>query len=251
MSKKFSILIVFFVLILAMLACATPPAFSGQATPDTDKTIVAAAAATVAAKPTDIPATQTSIPATATAAATATETPVPATATVASTATNTPMPCNRAQFVSDVSYPDNTEVAAGNSFTKTWRLQNTGSCIWTADYRLVFVSGYSMSAPAETILTTGQVAPGQTVDASVALVAPQDAGTYKGAFMLRAPDGATFGIGAGAVEAFWVQVVVVAPSAPEEPEPTPTKKIIFTVPTKPVIVPVPTKPIVIIPKPKP
>ena len=35
--------------------------------------------------------------------------------------------------------PDNTEIAAGTTFVKTWRLKNNGSCTWTSGYSRVFL----------------------------------------------------------------------------------------------------------------
>ncbi|OQY30934.1 MAG: hypothetical protein B6243_09335 [Anaerolineaceae bacterium 4572_5.2] len=133
------------------------------------------------------------------------------------TATNTPIPCNRASFIEDVTYPDNTEVPAGTTFTKTWRLKNTGSCSWTSGYVLIFDHGDAMSAPATAPVTSGTVAPGATVDVSVDLTAPASPGTYRGHFKLRSPDNIVFGINTDAQGSFWVKIVV------PNPTPTPTE----------------------------
>src|SRR6185436_15549687 len=49
-------------------------------------------------------------------------------------------------LVEDVTYPDNTVVPAGETFTKTWKLQNVGRCAWTG-YTIAYASGDRMSAP--------------------------------------------------------------------------------------------------------
>jgi LysM repeat protein len=85
--------------------------------------------------------------------------------------TQSPTVCNQADMVSDVTVPDGTTVAAGSTFTKTWRLKNTGTCTWTSAYLLVFDHGEPMGAPATSPLTTVNVAPGSTVDVSVNLKA--------------------------------------------------------------------------------
>jgi len=139
---------------------------------------------------------------TATATATSTNTPLP-------TATSTSIPCNQAKFEADVTIPDNTQLSPGTSITKTWRLKNIGTCTWTTDYSLAFYNGASMSGPAAVNLTSS-VAPGQTVDISVNLVAPASAGTYTGYWKLRTNTGATFGLGAGAANPFWVTIEVTA-----------------------------------------
>ncbi len=127
-----------------------------------------------------------------------------------STATPTTVPCDRAQYIADVNYPDGTDLAPGTSFTKTWRIQNTGTCTWTSSYSLVFYSGDSMSAPAAVSLTPGTVAPGQSVDVSVPLVAPSTAGTYQGYFRLRNAAGVVFGLGAAGTGSLWAKIDVVA-----------------------------------------
>ena len=130
------------------------------------------------------------------------------------TATTAVTPCDRASFVKDVTYPDDSEVSVGTTFIKTWRLKNTGSCTWNSSYSLVFVEGDSMGAPAAVQLTTGTVAPGESVDVSVTLVAPTTVKTYQGKFQLRNSAGIVFGIGQDAKSSFWVKVKVTAPATP-------------------------------------
>ncbi|MBN1439021.1 MAG: hypothetical protein JW929_06375 [Anaerolineales bacterium] len=139
---------------------------------------------------------------------------MPPTATFMPTVTPTALPCNWAQFISDVTVPDDWETTPSDHFTKTWRLKNIGSCTWTSGYALVFDHGEPMGAPAPQQLTTGTVPPGGTIDVSVDLVSPATAGTYQGFFMLRASDSSLFGIGAGADEAFWVKIKVYEPTLP-------------------------------------
>jgi len=114
-------------------------------------------------------------------------------------ATATPVPCNKAQFVSET-IPDNTVYNAGETFTKTWRFKNIGTCTWNTNYKLVFASGDAMGGAASTNLSAN-VAPGQAVDVSVNLTAPASGGTYKGNWKLQAEDGEQY---AG----FWVQIKV-------------------------------------------
>jgi len=122
------------------------------------------------------------------------------------TATQTSIPCNAAGFVGDVTIPDGTAMAPNQTFTKTWRLKNTGTCTWNSAYQLVFDHDKAMSGPASQPLTTGTVAPGETLDVSVNLKAPPTAGSYKGYWMLRDPNGVLFGLRGN--EPFWVAVVV-------------------------------------------
>lgn len=155
-------------------------------------------------------------------AATATETPVPSptpvtptpepslTPTLPATSTTAPVVqqpdagCDNAGFVSDVTVPDDTTFAPSEAFTKTWRLSNQGTCTWNADYQIVWVSGEDMDGPAAQNLTA-TVAPGENVDISVEMVAPDTAGTYQGYWRLRNASGNVFGINGNA---FWVKIKV-------------------------------------------
>ncbi len=111
----------------------------------------------------------------------------PLTDTPAARPPNDPNCTNKASFVADVTIPDNTVVKAGETFTKTWRISNTGTCIWASDYVLTHYSENRMGAPASVPL--GITYPGQTLDISVQLTAPTTPGTYRGNFVIKNPQG--------------------------------------------------------------
>jgi hypothetical protein len=100
-----------------------------------------------------------------------------------------------ATFISDVTIPDQSYIEKGADFTKTWRVQNSGESIWTADYRLVFDHGERMGSP-EFISMPKEVKPGETVDLSVEFTAPDETGEYKSSWMLQNDRGDKFGVGA-------------------------------------------------------
>jgi hypothetical protein len=131
------------------------------------------------------------------------------TPTFTPTITPTPIPCNWAQFVTDVTFPDNSEIGPGFMVEKTWRLRNIGTCTWTSGYQIIFDHGDRMGAPDALQLTPGTVPPGGTVDVTVPMTSPAAEGTYQGYFRLRAPDSRVFGIGATADGAFWIKLKVV------------------------------------------
>jgi hypothetical protein len=130
------------------------------------------------------------------------------------TPSDTPIPCNLAKFITDVTIPDGTIFEPGETFTKTWRLKNVGSCAWTSGYDIVFSGGDAMDAPASVQLTSGTVNPGQNVDVSVDMTAPAAEGTYRGNWKLREPGDELFGIENSSSGFFWVEIEV------EEPAPT-------------------------------
>ena len=107
----------------------------------------------------------------------------------------TPYPaCDAAAFIADVTIPDGTRVDAGQSFTKTWRVQNIGICSWTQAYNLTFSGGDSLNGQSS-ISMPYEVLPGGSVDLSVNLIAPSQIGSYSGQWLLRNAAGVTFGIG--------------------------------------------------------
>ncbi len=127
--------------------------------------------------------------------------------------TPAPMCTNSATFVRDVTISDGTRIEAGRTFTKTWRLTNSGTCTWTPEYALVFVDGDRMGAAGSTALL-GNVPPGSTVDLTAVLQAPVDDGLYSGYWMLRNQEGGRFGLGQGANKPFRVQIRVGPPPPP-------------------------------------
>lgn len=181
------------------IAALTAAALGGQNTPGGQKTVPG---------PQDqpLPTTQAPLPSD-TLQPTSTFTSLP-TFTPTSTATLTPIPCNWAQYISDVTYPDDTVVPPSWTIEKTWRFKNIGSCTWTSGYQLIFDHGDRMDAPDWVQLTTGTVPPGGTVDVTVTLHTPAADGTYQGYYKLRSADSHVFGIGASASGAFWVRVKV-------------------------------------------
>ncbi|MEN9563182.1 MAG: hypothetical protein RIR73_1426 [Chloroflexota bacterium] len=108
--------------------------------------------------------------------------------------------CNNSAYVSDVTFPDDTVVTPGQTFTKTWKLSNTGSCPWTTTYKVSFVSGNAMGGVATPLTVT--VAPGASGDISVAMTAPAAAGDAIGYWILTNDSGQNFGT------SFYVKVKV-------------------------------------------
>lgn len=108
--------------------------------------------------------------------------------------------CNNSAYVSDVTIPDDQQIAPGTTFTKTWRVQNTGSCAWNANYKLIFISGEAMGGVTTPINQT--VNPGASADVSVTLTAPSAPKTYVGYWKLATDGGQAFG---GSI---YVQIVV-------------------------------------------
>jgi hypothetical protein len=124
----------------------------------------------------------------------------------------------------DVTVPDGTRFQPGETFAKTWRLVNAGTCPWTQKYAVVWFSGQSLGiAPPQPM--PGIVQPGESVDITVDMMAPYRPGTYQGNWKLRNADGQLFGLGPNGDSPFWVQIEVVENNTPESetlPSETPT-----------------------------
>lgn len=156
-----------------------------------------------AAANTAVPVIPTGTP-TSAATATSAVTILPS---VTPTSSQVATPCYRAFFVKDVTIPDYTALNPGETFVKTWRMKNTGSCDWAADSSIGFFSGTQMGGPSSQSL--GQiVAVGDQIDISLTLIAPTDPGTYTGYWMLLTPSGGRFGVGDAGDQSFWVLITV-------------------------------------------
>ncbi len=118
----------------------------------------------------------------------------------------------------DITIEDDTVMQPGQAFTKIWRVVNTGSCTWDADYNIVWFSGDRMNAGTSQNLPV-HVPPGQSVDVAVEMQAPISAGTYQGNWKLRNAAGVLFGIGPNGESPFWVRIKV---NPEDTPSPSPT-----------------------------
>ena len=162
---------------------------------------------TQAPAPTDLPApTSTQAPAPA-------QPPEPTSVVVYPTPVVN-VPCTyRATFLGDMTIPDNSVIAAGAAFVKTWRLRNDGTCAWGSNGHalrtLVFVNGDRLGAP-DAIALPGDVLPGGTVDLSVQMIAPSTAGTYRSEWLLWVDGGNRIGVGYTGSTPLSAQIVVAS-----------------------------------------
>jgi len=140
------------------------------------------------------PGTETTLPSPDISATATSATLLTATATVGTLQpANAPDCTNSASFVADVTIPDNTNVAGGTTFTKTWRVSNTGTCIWGPGYTLTHYSDERLGAPDSVPLVITY--PGQTADISVDLTAPNSNGNHRGNFVIENPAGLIMKVG--------------------------------------------------------
>jgi hypothetical protein len=120
-------------------------------------------------------------------------------------------PCNAAQFIRDVTIPDDTVVKPQEKFTKIWAIRNVGSCTWQKnEYALVKFWGAPMGTTPPVPLQF-DVRPGQTSELAIEMEAPVVPGCWVSNWMLQDGDGNRFGVGPNYRNYFWVQVSVSWP----------------------------------------
>lgn len=99
--------------------------------------------------------------------------------------------CYGLAFVSDVTIPDNTAVTVGQTFTKTWKVRNAGSCAWDTGFKFAFVSGDAMGGTTQTL--AAPVAAGAEFNVSVPMTAPNKSGAVQGYWRMSTAAGQFFG----------------------------------------------------------
>lgn len=210
---------------LLLGACSKPT----NATPTVDPGLIQ----TQAVATFSIGLTQTAL---AQPTATPTETPTP-TATVTTTPTASPtsaqvvLPtssCYVLSFMTDVTIPDNTKLKPGETFTKTWRVKNSGTCDWEEGFQVKNVSGSAMSGKTYTLPKA--IEPGKQVDISIEMTAPTTVGAYTGNWRMATDTGSFFG------DSFYVMILVSDSTSPTATTASTTKT---TTPT-PSATPVPS-----------
>lgn len=103
----------------------------------------------------------------------------------------TPSTCDYSAFLEDLDIVDYSKILPGVNFTKTWRIKNIGTCTWTTQYRFQYISGDPMGA--DTIYLPRAVAPGDTIDLSLQMKAPDIEEDYSNFWRLRNTAGEIFG----------------------------------------------------------
>jgi uncharacterized protein YkwD len=169
-------------------ATTTPVPASEESQEGVTATPTSEAPTPAAAEPTEPSPTEeaTTVP-TATEEATATTPPESLPAEVATSCTNI------AAFFKDVTVEDYTFFNQKESFVKTWQVRNEGTCTWSPAYTINFDSGFTLEAPQTSPLP--EAAPGQTVEISLQMTAPERGGQYISRWRFKNADGDVFGVG--------------------------------------------------------
>lgn len=98
---------------------------------------------------------------------------------------------NDLRFIQDLTIPDNTTTTFGLTLDKQWLVENSGTCPWNADYRLINIGGAALGAPAEIALYPARAGTQATIQ--IILTAPFAEGFYESAWQATDAQGNAFG----------------------------------------------------------
>ena len=209
-NRKYNFLSILMLFALFVTSC-------GNANAETD-TIATAVAMTVSAQGTQrAQATATSIPTEAgpTSAPEATTTVQDVPTFAPPTAPGPVDSGNNCQVLANLiseTIPDGTVMQPNETFWKTWRLKNSGTCTWNSAYKIVYWSGDIMGGLQE-YQFPDVVNPGEDVDVKLFLKAPASNGNFTGYWKLQSEWGTPFGVGQYD-QPFYVQINVNDESNP-------------------------------------
>jgi hypothetical protein len=99
--------------------------------------------------------------------------------------------CYSMAFVADVTIPDNTTMKPGQTFTKTWRVRNNGSCAWESGFKFNFIGGEALGGA--TLTLDKAVSTGTETELSVGMTAPSTSGSHRGNWRMANAAGTNFG----------------------------------------------------------
>lgn len=99
--------------------------------------------------------------------------------------------CNNLRLIDQVMDPSGPVLKPGENFTKSWKVENNGTCTWAFLYGLVFVGGDRMDGSPSG--PNNQISPGKWTQLHVSGIAPTQPGNYTGNWRLATQAGTPFG----------------------------------------------------------
>jgi hypothetical protein len=103
----------------------------------------------------------------------------------------TPPCADGLSYIRDLTIPDGTNVAPGQTVDKQWLVKNSGTCNWDVRYRLKLIGGDAMGAAPIQALYPARA--GTEIALRIVFTAPSATGLYESQWKAIAPDGKPFG----------------------------------------------------------
>ncbi|MBM3137577.1 MAG: hypothetical protein FJZ98_05255 [Chloroflexi bacterium] len=196
--KKKVLLVISLIMTLSVLGVSCGPRV--EPTPTIDpQAVMTEVAQTISAELTQValltPSPTATVPPTATPQPLPTQALPPAPTSPAGTGLLPTLPAaspDNATWIADVTVPDNTLLAKNSKFTKTWKVENSGTTTWNSNYALIYLDGSPI--PGTTVISiVNEVKPKVQVELSVVMQAPATDGTYTVWFRMMNDKGQLFG----------------------------------------------------------
>ena len=99
--------------------------------------------------------------------------------------------CNNLRLIDEVMDPSGPTLQPGQTFVKSWKVENNGTCTWAYLYHLVFVGGDQMDG--EPSGPNNPIPPAKWTQLHVSGIAPSRPGSYTGYWRLADQAGTVFG----------------------------------------------------------
>ena len=110
---------------------------------------------------------------------------------------------NDLDFIEDLSIPDGTQLSPSKAVVKEWKVRNSGTCNWNADYSVRLTSGDDFGVTPMLALVPARY--GTEAVISIAFTTPAEPGRYSATWRAHGPDGQPFG------EWFTIEIAVTSP----------------------------------------
>lgn len=118
---------------------------------------------------------------------------------------------NDLTFLEDVTVPDGSYYAPGDEIGKVWLVENSGTCNWDSNYRILFLDGDAMGADVEQALFPARS--GAEAEIRINFTVPQQPGLTISRWQAYSPEGEPFGI------LLYISIIV-------DPNPPPTATLV-------------------------
>jgi hypothetical protein len=180
---------VIFMLLLGIIACGLPTEI--PPTPTLNLPITFTIQAAIQQTATVVALTPTALP-----TSTATVAPPPA-ATI---------PCDAAEITGESEPRERAILKFGAKTNKIWRLKNIGACAWTTRY-ILSSKGGSLPSSDNLIFLSNAVAPGEVIEVSVPITAPNTYGFYQEGWVLLNANGQSVNVQNTSDSTLWIKII--------------------------------------------